>query len=216
MIKIKCSQCGTVLKFPRKNIGILALFIFLILTVIGAIAIGTPEPLEVTKRSLNETQQKVSIDEWANAGLEARAGDAIVKIIQTDIGPIQYQQFGGIKFQSKDDFLKIKISIRNDSDVKKYSYISWGLYDFRNDLLSDEYGNFYKIHATETMNIVGQLKYEEIYPKQSVKDLLVFARPVAGAKQLRLFLPGIRITDDKPLRFKFPAPKVSQVEFAEY
>lgn len=201
--------------FSSKLIGVPSLVVFLVLTVLGAMVLGPPQPSQKIKVTQSAKSTETNIDKWSQAGLTATAGDATVKIVAAEIGPVQYQSSSDFKYKSKDEFLKIKILIHNDSDVKKQSYVSWGLYDFRDDLLTDIHGNSYRIHTTHTVDIEGQLKYEDIYPQQTVGDLLVFARPVKNSGQLRLFLPGIKITGNEPLFFKIPVPLMNQVVSTE-
>ncbi|QDU49304.1 hypothetical protein Pan153_21130 [Gimesia panareensis] len=178
----------------------------LTITAISVTTVGIIKTNEQTSTVPVESPRETKLDEWRGAGLEASAGDAVVKVMQAEVGPIQYRTLEDIQFQSAEEFLNLKISIRNRSKVKKYSYLSLGLYHTAEDLLQDEYGNNYPIYISGTVGVVGQLNYANLYPGQSVEDLIIFARPVKSARHLRLCLPGAAITGGKPLYLQFPAP----------
>lgn len=177
----------------------------LAITVISHSTIGISGSKEQTNNG-QKIPRETNRNEWAEAGTEASSGDATVKILRAEVGPINYATLDGIQFQSTEEFLNLKISILNRSKVKKHSYLSLGLYHTAEDLLQDEYGNSYPIYISGTVGVVGQLNYANLYPGQSVEDLIIFARPVKSARHLRLRLPGIGITGGKPLYLQFPAP----------
>ena len=188
----------------------------LTLTAISVTIVEIIKTNEQTSMVPVESPRDTKYDGWREAGIESSAGDAVVKVMQVEVGPIQYRTLEGIQFQSAEKFLKVKISIQNRSKVKKYSYLSVGLYDGAEDLLHDEYGNEYPIYSTGTVSIVGQLNYSDLYPGQSVEDLMVFARPVSSATRLKMRLPGSGVTGGEPLYFQFPTPCDSEIEFSDF
>lgn len=215
-MRMKTFRYHNCFKFPGELIWGGVLLGLVIMIVVSGAMIEKLDSQDRTQRVPSELQEVKIIDEWAQVGTEASAGDATVKILKVEIGPVQYESFDGIQFQSTDEYLKVKVSIHNSSKVKKYNYLSLGLYDTTGDLLEDEYGNDYPVYSTGTVGVVGQVNYVSLYPEQRVEDLLIFARPVGSARKLRLRLPGINITGGKTLRFQFPTPHHGPIEFPDF
>lgn len=216
VLEMKSSVCDRLIRSTGDLVWGLVFASLLTITAISVSTVGMIKTKEQTSIVPVEPSHETKPDEWREAGIEASAGDAVVKVMQVEVGPIQYRTLEDIQFQSAEEFLKVKISIQNQSKVKKYSYLSVGLYDGAEDLLHDEYGNEYPIYSTGTVSIVGQLNYADLYPGQSVEDLIVFARPVTSASRLKLRLPGSGITGGEPLYFQFSTPCDSEIEFSDF
>ena len=216
VLEMKSSVCDRLIRSTGDLVWGLVFASLLTITAISVTSVGIFKTSEQTRMVPTKSSREAKLNEWREAGIQASCGDAVVKVMQAEVGPIQYRTLEGIQFQSAEEFLKVKISIQNRSRVKKYSYLSVGLYDGAEDLLHDEYGNEYPIYSTGTVNIVGQLNYADLYPGQSVEDLIVFARPVRSATQLKLRLSGSGITGGEPLYFQFPTPCDSKIEFSEF
>jgi len=79
-------------------------------------------------------------------------------------------------------------------DGKKLDYRTWGAEALSflesSASLKDDLGNRYKaVHFGGMDQPIGRTKSASIYPGKTITDVLVFERPIAKAKTLKLTLP---------------------------
>jgi hypothetical protein len=127
-----------------------------------------------------------------------------------NVGRVRLSQLGQLT-DSPEELLSIRILIRNTDPNRRLVYAGWGAHNLDGGvwpLLRDEHGNIYRInHFAPFAEVVGQAKSgTAIEPGGALTDVLVFDRPVATARELRLALPGQAVGRWLWFRFSFPAP----------
>jgi hypothetical protein len=138
-------------------------------------------------------------------------GDISVRIDSLSVGKVGLATLGE-PAESQDDLLRIRLTISNKSDARKIDYTPWHtdgyrFYDYK-ATLEDELGNNYRrIGFTVTTKVIGQqVNQATIYKDQPLKEVLVFEKPVAKARFLKLTLPGENLALPASFRLRIPAP----------
>lgn len=130
-----------------------------------------------------------------------QASDVIVTVVDVGIKQIGVKTFGDKEQWSKEEHLRVKLSIRNTSKTKKIDYRPWGserisvLADRAK--LTDNFGNRY---GMVTFGISARPNgavesTESIYPETELTDVLVFEKPVKNCEYLTLELPLSNVGD---------------------
>ena len=115
----------------------------------------------------------------------------------------------GLREQSRDDFLTLKIQIKNLSSQIKLDYTAWKYSAF----LTDENNNSYKLIRPDSFGAwfvrsYGTKAATAIYPQTEYEEMLLFEKPVAAARYLLLVLPSANIRESGNLQFRIPATMV--------
>jgi hypothetical protein len=159
-----------------------------------------PRPLRHTARSAKDGSRK------RPAGPAARAG-VTVTIRSAEIGRPRLVLGSGRHARPKKEYLKLVLRLENTSDRKTREYTSWATRagDVR---LADDLQNRYRMKSFRGVRIEGQLKRESIGPKESIEDVLIFDKPVAKARSLRLRLPALAYGDKGTLTLRIPVSDI--------
>jgi hypothetical protein len=108
--------------------------------------------------------------------------------------------------------ISIYLDIRNDTEARKMDYEGWAArFSFGGDKpgakLTDEFGNRYKIIDFGFGGSSSHQHFNEaIHPGTTLRDMLVFEKPIGRAKEWRLELPGETIGAKGVFRIRVPAP----------
>ena len=112
MLEMKSSVCDRLIRSTGDLVWGLVFASLLTITAISVSTVGMIKTNEQTSIVPVESFHETKPDKWREAGIEASAGDAVVKVMQVEVGPIQYRTLEDIQFQSAEEFLKVKISIQ--------------------------------------------------------------------------------------------------------
>lgn len=138
-------------------------------------------------------------------------GNVEISITEARVGRVDGANLGQPS-ESREEHLMFAVQLRNTNATRKYEYTSWN--ESRpfgdNVSLQDDLGNQYRgIDFDLFTEVSGQVKHATLYSGSPVSDLLVFQRPVQGAKSLLLTLPLSRIGERGKLTFRIPTTKVT-------
>lgn len=159
---------------------------------------------------------------WTLADKVVRLGDLKVQITETTIGKVQLKDIFREDATSKEDFLIVKLELRNLNPTKKVEYRSWAGEDFSlghdHAALIDNFNNRYKrIGFGLGSYPVGAVKgSESLYPNKSVTDVLVFELPLDRATYLELELPASNYGCEGMIRFRIPKYMYDEKAKAEH
>jgi hypothetical protein len=153
--------------------------------------------------------------EWAPASSPVLQGDIQVQVVSVRVGKVPMQDYSGdLTWESKDARLIVGIAIDNKSAVRKVDYRSWGadsVFLHRDVSLSDNFSNRYTaFHHDLANHPVGAVGIEALYPGGSVKDVLVFEKPIDNAEHLDLALPAGSFGGTGMLRIRIPASMIQR------
>ncbi len=161
----------------------------------------------------NARNARAAAHPWHKIGLPVRAGDAIVTLTAVEIRGIPLINIDGSAGESAHRLCEVFLSIHDASATRILHYHTW-----RGDVLGnhqgslgDDAGNYYRqCNFGVGVKLRGQSRQTaDVYPGKTVRDVLVFERPVAAAEVLQLRLPGGNIGWNHSLRFRFPARKAA-------
>lgn len=149
--------------------------------------------LDKAKKELELRSVAASPGQPKLAGSEFMIGTAAITIMSAKVEKVAFTAIGG-SGKSDEDFVVIRIKVRNTSETKKVDYQTWAGRDITlgNEVarLSDEFDNSYKrVTFGLGSKPVGRMEHESIYPGKEISDVLVFETPIAKATKLKLRLP---------------------------
>lgn len=192
---------------------------------LAMLGIGTTKVKEAAERARKEQDAKEQV---AKAFQEAipqpstpatkaeepkQASDVIVTILDVGIKQIGVKTFGDKEQWSKEEHLRVKLSIRNTSKTKKIDYRPWGserisvLADRAK--LTDNFGNRYgMVTFGISAHPNGAVEStESIYPDTELTDVLVFEKPVKNCEYLTLELPLSNVGEKGSVQLKIDAKR---------
>ncbi|QVL32350.1 DUF308 domain-containing protein [Telmatocola sphagniphila] len=107
-----------------------------------------------------------------------------VKLTKYRAGKINLLEFGRSQVPSKDDLLEVRLEITNSDPNKKRTYEQWPGSIFNAPKLEDDKGNRYQqVRFSFGLEVEGQTSGSEpIYSDKPLTEVLVFEKPVPGAK----------------------------------
>lgn len=115
-----------------------------------------------------------------------------VRISNVSITSIPLFQGYVREWDTTEKYLRIDVAIDNLSLTKKAEFSGWSrdsLDPKHTPLLRDSFGNDYKPVRFTRARVVGQTEGELIDPNHCLYDVVVFEKPVPGAKRYYLSLP---------------------------
>ena len=181
----------------------------------------TPAPA-VAKTEPVATPTSEPTEKWYDASKEGiLIGDIEVKIKKVAIGKVvSVGIMGDSEYKSKDDYLLVYLSVRNNNPHKKHDVRSWGHNIYygttsNNEAITlvDNYDNTYDRSFTQdTNNLKEGYISASLYPNKSIDDIAVFEIPVDGIEYLRLKL-SVKWVDNKEegfYRFQIPASMIKR------
>lgn len=155
--------------------------------------------------------------EWVDARKGAvRQGDIQVRVAGVSVGKVPLEDAFSEGSKSKDDFLMVKLELKNTSSTRKVEYHTWSGRDliFERDYatLRDNFDNVYKrVSFGQISHPVGAVeRSESIYPGKSISDVLVFEVPVDTIEYLRLELPAKNFGGTGMLRLQIPKSMINR------
>ena len=190
----------------------------------GSQAPDPDEPTEptgsgnVSTRALTAPTAEAVDDGWQDASTQTpiRRGDIEVTLRSASIGIPRLVRPTGRGAKPKQDFLIIRVGLRNTNRDLKLEYKSWSL---RGPLgstttLKDNLGNPYFLKSFTGATPEGQLQEESIYPNDSIEDVLVFQEPIVNPRvtYLRLTLPAMAFGERGLLKFEIPKTMLSTLD----
>ena len=141
-----------------------------------------------------------------------------VKIEFVEVNFVTLKERFGSAGKSEDQLLRIALTLENTSDTKKIDFSGFGAKQFGigdHAQLTDNFGNRYKAIHFGLDEIEGQAKSESIYPGKSVKDLLIFEKPIDKVELLMLELPASNFGGTGMLRVRIPNEMIDSVAKAK-
>jgi hypothetical protein len=141
----------------------------------------------------------------ANRGDLYRSPPITVEVTGYGVGHVSVDWLGQ-DVRSDDEFLKIRVEVRNINPTRKIDFEGWSHAILNAPRLTDDLGNRYEPARFKTgATIPGQVSSATLYTGKEVTDLLVFQRPVPAATRLYLELPPDNVGTTEPIRFTFIA-----------
>lgn len=181
-------------------------------------AVAKTEPVATPTISSNSEPT----EKWYDASKEGiLIGDIEVRIKKVAIGKVvSVGIMGDSEYKSKDDYLLVYLSVRNNNPHKKHDVRSWGHNIYygttsNNEAITlvDNYDNTYDRSFTQdTNNLKDGYISASLYPNKSIDDFAVFEVPVDGIEYLRLKL-SVKWVDNKEegfYRFQIPASMIQR------
>lgn len=181
-------------------------------------AVAKTEPVATPTISSNSEPT----EKWYDASKEGiLIGDIEVRIKKVAIGKVvSVGIMGDSEYKSKDDYLLVYLSVRNNNPHKKHDVRSWGHNIYygttsNNEAITlvDNYDNTYDRSFTQdTNNLKEGYISASLYPNKSIDDIAVFEIPVDGIEYLRLKL-SVKWVDNKEegfYRFQIPASMIQR------
>jgi len=149
---------------------------------------------------------------WQPASGFARKGDIRVFVAGVFVGRTSLTNFRNEPLTSKGEVTTIKLSVTNQSKTRKLDYIPWGgqrrLFGDEGVTLTDNFGNRYRIVDFGIDSPTGATKDDSIYPGKTIKDVIVFEKPVGRVDYLRLTLPLDHLGETGQLNIEIPASMI--------
>lgn len=151
-------------------------------------------------------------DEFASAKNAIKQGDIQLEIVSAKVEFPRFKSFASTKYRKDDEKkLLIKVKITNLSNNKKLGYNTWSDgYNFnRKARLTDNFGNAYALMVSSGMlDYEGYTKEDNIYPKKSITELVMFEVPVDTIEHLNLELPATNVSGSGYFRIRIPKDMV--------
>ena len=147
---------------------------------------------------------------WTIVPAPITLGRVTLDVTEAKIGKVPYvgPLTDSVSF-SKEDYLLIRVKIRNNDPNRKIDYRSWS-----NTLaslagieatLSDEFGNKYKyVRNPAAFEIQDTAGGESIYPQKEIRDAVVFETPVPNATKFFLTLSAVGCEEKGEFQFEIP------------
>ena len=127
-------------------------------------------------------------------------GDALLEIKSVDVRPIMIDTLLTGRTRSPEVYLVVSVRVTNQSDKKKIDYYPL-MPAAANPLgvqvavqqasATDEHDNLYSLVSFGVgTKVVGPTAPRAIYPGKSINDMMIFERPIDGAKKITFDIPG--------------------------
>lgn len=140
-----------------------------------------------------------------------------IKIERIVLGKVKTVTLLGNAITTEEGYLSVEIGVTNDHPTRKVDAWSWGsfgAFESSSDLamLKDEFGNeYFIVHVAGSPVDVDFRSRHVLYPGETMRDLLVFERPVDGATELTLRLDVSLLTDEREfVSFLIPSSAVER------
>jgi len=164
-------------------------------------------------KTTKEVEQRVAEGGKRDKEKAVTQGDVIVQINEIKIDKVPLKDLG-TDAVSKKELLMVKVDLWNKNATKKLEYRTWAGADFATErdyaTLKDNFGNGYKrLNFGFGTHPVGAVERSEaLYPRKSVKDVLVFEVPTDTAIYLELELPAKNFGEEGMVRFRISMESV--------
>jgi hypothetical protein len=153
-------------------------------------------------------------EKWFN-GFNGVVMDNIqISIDKATLAAPEYKDMFGERKQGTEHYLLIYVTIVNGNQNKKINYTTWrgAMMSWGRDYgtLVDNFGNAYKRIGLSTYQLYGSIKESEsIYPRTTIKDILIYELPINGTKYLHLDLPADNVgIADKSFKIEIPSNRI--------
>lgn len=212
---------GLVISITRKGTGIgysiagaaISLLSVLIGITVLAATFGMADAIEKADGRSKASEQN---SEFQTASEPINIGSIKATITEARIGKVPlYQRIMEEEQVSKEDLLLIRITIANTSKTKKIDYEGWmspfaSIKDIEATLTDDAGNNYRMADFGATVQVKDASMDNSIYPGKSTKDVVVFERPIDGAKYLDLTLSAEGCREDGKFRFRIPVEMIKR------
>ncbi|MBC8424704.1 DUF4339 domain-containing protein [bacterium] len=153
-------------------------------------------------------------DEWIDASVaSADQGDVTVRVTSVQIGrPRLVNRQSGRAAHPRNDYLSVALDLRNKSQTTKLDYTSWSRQTTGVKLFDNNQNQYtMKSFAARGMDVDGQVQGGRgtLDPEKAIADVLLFERPAADARFLRLELPRSAFGKEGSLRFEIPISMIA-------
>ena len=151
---------------------------------------------------------------WSSAESPVNHDVAQLRIVSVKVGKAKAKKLMDKETtDTKEDILKIEIVVTNTSSSLKLGYMTWGaggsLLGSDHTRLKDNFGNSYsRVLSSNLDSVVGRTYYASVYPGKTVRDILLFEKPVDDVKHLDLELPAKNFDGKGVLRIRIPAAMI--------
>ena len=164
-------------------------------------AAGDSEPRQ-DKADEDASSEEAEEDEWQDASKSGlKRGDVMVTIRSAAVGLPESARRA--RQREIKECLLVSVELHNSGKTRKLDYRGWT--PSRQVTLTDDIGNEYRRRVFRTALSGGQRgSPKSLYPRKSLRDLLVFEPPVESAKFLRLELSADTFGAEGMLRFQIP------------
>ncbi|NQT14446.1 MAG: DUF4339 domain-containing protein, partial [Planctomycetes bacterium] len=167
--------------------------------------LGEPEP--------ESPVEAPPADEWIDASVaSADQGDVTVRVTSVQIGrPRLVNRQSGRAAHPRNDYLSVALDLHNTSQTTKLDYTSWSRQTTGVKLFDNNQNEYtMKSFAARGMDVDGQVQGGRgaLGPEKAIADVLLFERPAADARFLRLELPRSAFGEKGSLRFEIPISMV--------
>jgi len=157
---------------------------------------------------------------WTDASTSsAECGDVSVKITSAQIArPRLTSRASGKAARGTEDYLCLKLELRNRSEAREREYRRWSVEDAGVTLVDDRDEPYtIKSFARQGLEIDGQLAggKASLSPGQATEDMLVFERPAKSAAVLRLQLPASAFGEEGSLKFEIPISMIAAADASQ-
>jgi hypothetical protein len=149
-------------------------------------------------------------EEWADASTASLTrGEITVRVEWVEVNRVPLNVMG-VDEKSKEQFLKIKVRVSNNSATRVVRYSPWINVNRDPARVSDNFGNEYKpVEFGPFRRNRDGAESTAIHPGQAVTDVLVFEQPIENVQHLNLELPASAFSGTGPdLRFRIPASMI--------
>lgn len=167
-------------------------------------------------RKIEQRQKRRAEGPWTRLGEGETLNDVTITIIAANLGRVPlFDRYEKEDALSEEALLAITIEIANTSTTRKRKYHSWSSdcampLDI-NPYLADDLGNEYTpVNFELGLSIKGGQTEASIYPGQCLQDVVVFERPVAGARRLVFAYPASSFGGKGEAVFCFPFDRISR------
>ncbi|HAU39107.1 MAG TPA: hypothetical protein DCX07_15510 [Phycisphaerales bacterium] len=153
---------------------------------------------------------------WHNAAETVTHEEMRVRIVSVHLAKAEVEVGAArVVRQAQSPTLNIVVELANAGATHKVDYATWAggkQATFRDiAVLRDNYGNrYWRVVFGEDIQPVGRTASQALYPGNSLRDVLVFEKPVGTIEYLELELPAQNFGAKGAVRFRIPASWIRQ------
>jgi hypothetical protein len=170
-----------------------------------------PQPISSTETPIETKQPPApAAPAWTAADTPLQLGNVQVRITKVTVGKVPlHREIVDKDGVSEDELLAVWLEIRNTSERKKIDYRGWmddysSLLDVDAEMTDDVENRYRAIRFSATLKVKDTETNTSIYPGKSIKDAVVFEKPIEGVQFLRLKLSAKGCGENGEFRFEIP------------
>lgn len=169
------------------------------------------QPIPSTETPIESKQMpKLAAPAWTESDKPLRLGNVQVRITKVTVGKVPlHREIVNKDGVSEDVLLTVWLEISNTSERKKIDYRGWmddyaSLLDIDAEITDDVENRYRPIQFSATLKVKDTETNTSIYPGKSIKDAVVFEKPIEGVQFLRLKLSAKGCSENGEFRFEIP------------